>query len=74
MKKNLEWFIARIDKTIVAKSPNAFNGEMKVTDEGHAKHLCDVAQEYQGYVFSDPASENTIGHYLKNYDDARKNR
>lgn len=58
MKQNLEWFIERIGKTVVAASPKAFSGEMKITDENHAKHLCNVAQEYQGYTFADVKTEN----------------
>lgn len=59
MKKPIEWFIERIGKTVVASSPKAFNGEMTITDDNHAKHLCNVAQEYQQYTFKDPeTSEN----------------
>jgi hypothetical protein len=57
MKQKLEWFIERIGKTVVAASPNAFNGEMKITDDAHAKHLCNVAQEYQQYTFADTSNE-----------------
>lgn len=54
MKQNLEWFIERIGKQVVAKSPKAYNGEMTITDVDHAKHLCNVAQEFQQYEFKDP--------------------
>ena len=60
MKQKLEWFIERIGQTVVAASPNAFNGEMKITDENHAKHLCNVAQEFQDYTFNDIKTESNV--------------
>lgn len=71
MKKNIEWFIERIGKKIIATSPKAFNGEMTITDAEHAKHLCLVCQEFQQYEFKDlegesiPPEENFIDNNQK---------
>lgn len=49
-KQTQQWFLDRVGQKITAKS-SAFNGEMEVKDESHAKYLCNVAQETQGYQF-----------------------
>jgi hypothetical protein len=54
LHKAEQWFLERIGKTIVAKSPHGFNGEMVITDGNHAKYLMNVCQPVQGYTFTDP--------------------
>jgi hypothetical protein len=53
MKKELTWFVERIGTKVKASSPKAFNGEMLIKNETHAKYLCNVAQPYLHYSFED---------------------
>lgn len=54
MNKKLEWFIERIGEKIIARKPFCEPETITVADVDHAKHLCNVAQEFQNYEFKDP--------------------
>lgn len=56
MKRDQQWFIDRIGKKVKVTSKNAFNGDMLVKNETHAKYLCQVAQPHLGYLFDETES------------------
>lgn len=77
MKKSIEWFLERIGKVVLWRKEvgnterkgfavavkNHPWQEMLIDDKAHAEYLCNVAQEYTGYAFSDvvePLKESVV--------------